>query len=760
MKPVFSLVIPVYNGRPTLELLFRCLEAQSFPREQFECLLVNDGSRDGTLDWLKQYKPGVNLRFFSHPVNLGRSQARNTACEQAEGEILVFLDADMLPEPGWLAAYQAAFEKDDVDVVSGGRYHLNLGARTEEPSVALARAVGLAPEAVLAENVSQQFERLRAMAGLSMYPSLAMQRFESQLPQACQAYPESLLCAYAFISSNVAVRRALFERSAGFDLSMRRGEDTELGMRLWEMGARFGFAPDARAYHLYYSGQGDRDNTWTERLAFFYRHPYLLTFLITLWFAYHDQPNPNPPSAIFESLLTLLAAKDMSLDIDLAAEFNRVYRQPFPAECMYDREFMADYFCEHSGIARNVIEAWLNRALAHGLVVQRREGKICFDFNHTTNWLRKATPYQQYEYEHTRYEWLRPWLLARNEPAGPGAPVALACRGRYEIYIPPEALSGLALEGTLNIPLPIECNCQTDVQVTNCEPQNLMDYADGGHTMVHLLPLRQADDGAIRISYEFACRLHEHLSHERYGDVIREDNLSRFLRPGYPPAQLVKAQEILKKIFHGPMDNSYAVARAIYDWVLNNTVYLQSHLNDYLILETRFGPCVHLARLFVNLCQLMQVPARERCGALLGRVCAPETPWRVVATGRAYSVLNHTWAEFYAPTHGWVPVDFTANDLGRRILTPVNVTDERLREQIVRETGVYDNYYFGSLDPYRIHTTAQANKIPTYPIVKSKIAPEMFQRLIVQTRHRLTCDIYEASAQPADLSFEPLGKEE
>ncbi len=765
MMPIFSLIIPVYNSRATLELLFRCLEAQSFPRDQFECLVIDDGSRDGALDWLKQYKPGVNLRFFSHPVNLGRSPARNTACAQAEGSILVFLDADMLPEPDWLANYHAVFEQSAVDVVSGGRYHLNLGARTPlaEPPTVLARALEVAPETVLAEDVPRQFERLRAAAKLSMYPSLAMQRFEAQLPGACQAHPESLLCAYSLITSNVAVRRAMFEQASGFDLTMRRGEDTELGVRLWEMGARFGFAPDARAYHLYYAGQGDRDNTWMERIAFFHRHPYLLAFLIPVWFAYHDQPNPNPPSPIFESLTALLEATPAYPDIDLSAEFNRLYRQPFPAECLYDRDFMAAYFCEHSGIAREVVEGYLDQSVARGLVIQRRQGKLCFDLHHTTNWLRKCTPYQQHEYEHTRYEWFRQWIPKRVSN-GSGAPIALRCRGRYEIYIPPEALPGPALEGTLDIPLPIEHPCQTQAQVTNCEPADLLDYADSRRAMIRRFPLRPDEAGAIRISYEFTCVLREHIppAEGGVGSAPSNGNLARYLKPAYPPAQLVKAQEILKKIFRGPVDHSEAIARAIYEWILENTVYLQCQLNDYLILDTRFGACLHLARLFVNLCRLMRVPAREQCGALFGHNCEsnpaprPGMSRRTVATGRIFNVLTHTWAEFYSPTAGWTPVDFATNDLGRRILTPVNITEVSLRAQITRETEGYDAYYFGNLDPFRIYTTAEANQSPTYPVIKSKLDPELFRRLITQTHHRLICDFYPEGEQPPAAHFEPL----
>ncbi len=162
-----------------------------------------------------------------------------------------------------------------------------------------------------------------------------------------------------------------------------------------------------------------------------------------------------------------------------------------------------------------------------------------------------------------------------------------------------------------------------------------------------------------------------------------------------------------------------------------------------MVLETGFGPCIQLTRLFVNLCRLMRIPAREQCGATFGRMPDPAAPHRTELHARGYSPFNHTWAEFYSPSHGWTALDLTlAYSLGRRLLTPSNIPDEQLRAQLIAETAFYDDYYFGRVDPFRVYADERANKVPTYPILHTGAGWKSPSTVIAQTRHRLVCEFY------------------
>jgi glycosyltransferase involved in cell wall biosynthesis len=87
-----SLIITTYNYAQYVERAIRSAMDQSLTHEQFEIIVVNDCSTDGTKEILENFQQ--NARIFNLSENLGLSGARNFGIRKAKGQFIVFLDAD------------------------------------------------------------------------------------------------------------------------------------------------------------------------------------------------------------------------------------------------------------------------------------------------------------------------------------------------------------------------------------------------------------------------------------------------------------------------------------------------------------------------------------------------------------------------------------------------------------------------------------------------------------------------------------------
>ncbi len=112
--PSVSVIIPVYNAQRTLGETLQAACASDYP--DFEVIVVDDCSTDASRDIAEQYP----VRLIKQPRNLGVAKARNRAAEEAKGEILVFMDSDIVPAPDTLRRFAAAFESDPKIRVAGG----------------------------------------------------------------------------------------------------------------------------------------------------------------------------------------------------------------------------------------------------------------------------------------------------------------------------------------------------------------------------------------------------------------------------------------------------------------------------------------------------------------------------------------------------------------------------------------------------------------------------------------------------------------
>ena len=92
MNPKISIIIPVYNAEKYVGACIESLLAQSF--SDFECILVNDGSTDGSSAVCREYAKKDPRVIHIDQENQGVCGARNTGLDAARGETITFVDSD------------------------------------------------------------------------------------------------------------------------------------------------------------------------------------------------------------------------------------------------------------------------------------------------------------------------------------------------------------------------------------------------------------------------------------------------------------------------------------------------------------------------------------------------------------------------------------------------------------------------------------------------------------------------------------------
>lgn len=202
-----SVVIATFNRLAALERLLDDLARQSLPAHEFEVVVVDDGSRIPVRPALASREDPYRLRALAQ-ANAGQAAARHRGILEAEGDVVVIVDDDMRVEPGFLEAHLAA-HRAGHDVVLG----VIAPGETEMPL----------------------FERWHAFQ---------LARFAERAATGAQAPAGADLA-----TGNVSFARRLYLEVGGFDASLARSEDRELGIRFEKAGARFGFAADARTVH-------------------------------------------------------------------------------------------------------------------------------------------------------------------------------------------------------------------------------------------------------------------------------------------------------------------------------------------------------------------------------------------------------------------------------------------------------------------------------------------------------------------------------
>ena len=114
-EDLISIIVPIYNVSPYLQLCLESIEKQTYPH--FEVLLINDGSRDNSKDICQEFiHKDKRFRYFEQE-NLGISAARNTGILNSNGEFITFIEGDDFVDPNYLEELYHTALKNDSEIV-------------------------------------------------------------------------------------------------------------------------------------------------------------------------------------------------------------------------------------------------------------------------------------------------------------------------------------------------------------------------------------------------------------------------------------------------------------------------------------------------------------------------------------------------------------------------------------------------------------------------------------------------------------------
>ncbi len=236
----FSVVIPTYNRKAILEKCLRALEIQqlsvSTKVTDYEIVLVDDGSSDGTLEWLETHKQEFpHVRAFPQD-HLGPAAARNLGVERSIGDTIIFIDSDLVVTETFLQSHANALEQ--------GQQKLG----------------------------NDKFFTYGAVINTANFDN-----------PTSEPYKITDFSAAFFATGNVAIPKHWLEKAGLFDTGFQLygWEDLELGVRLKKLGLQLMKCPEAVGYHWHPAFKLEQINNLIDKeiqrgrmgVLFYQKHP-------------------------------------------------------------------------------------------------------------------------------------------------------------------------------------------------------------------------------------------------------------------------------------------------------------------------------------------------------------------------------------------------------------------------------------------------------------------------------------------------------
>jgi len=207
--PKVSVVVPTYNRLRRLQRVLTALDEQTTPRSKYEVIVVSDGSTDGTDEHLRAKQ--TDHFVFVAQENAGPAAARNRGVELARGDLVLFIDDDVIASPDLVEAHLTSHAEHGPDRVV-------IGPMLTPPDFDMTSWV-----------------RWEQAMLYKQYDAMKRGDYQPTFRQ--------------FYTGNASVPREELLQVGGFDVRFRRAEDVELSYRLRDAGLGFVFNPDAIGWH-------------------------------------------------------------------------------------------------------------------------------------------------------------------------------------------------------------------------------------------------------------------------------------------------------------------------------------------------------------------------------------------------------------------------------------------------------------------------------------------------------------------------------
>lgn len=204
----YSFIIASYNRLEEVKELIASIDVLDYPRDGFELIISDDGSTDGTVDYLRAQSFAYPFQLLTQP-NKGPGEARNHGMQYARGDYFLFIDSDCILTPDYLRKLDTYLEATGADAFGGP------------------------------DDCHESFPPLQKAINYSMTSFIGTGGIRGSEKRVAKYYPRTF---------NMGIRKEVYARIGGMN-SQRFSEDMDFSARIYEAGFKVALFRDAFVYH-------------------------------------------------------------------------------------------------------------------------------------------------------------------------------------------------------------------------------------------------------------------------------------------------------------------------------------------------------------------------------------------------------------------------------------------------------------------------------------------------------------------------------